>query len=272
MTERVSPFTLEQIGSGTVRFSSKGIFETHKDQMVDPYAATRIPKEAQVEGVQFWPQEKGVLPAIIMLHERWGLTTQIKDMAKRLACEGFVVLAPNLYGRQGGMITANAEVATALMERMDETTVIQDINACCEFLNTNLSEDSLLEHTKRNLHAVVGFGLGGTLALRFACRRKRLRAAVSFYGSIPSPIEELAQTYCPIQYHAAEPDEYVSSESMTQLEEFAKTSEKAITVYKYDKAHHGFCNDTLAEVYNKQAHDQAWESMIDFLKSSLVTK
>jgi carboxymethylenebutenolidase len=247
MTERVSPFTLEQIGSGTVRFSSKGIFETHKDQMVDPYAATRIPKEAQVEGVQFWPQEKGVLPAIIMLHERWGLTTQIKDMAKRLACEGFVVLAPNLYGRQGGMITANAEVATALMERMDETTVIQDINACCEFLNTNLSEDSL-------------------------CRRKRLRAAVSFYGSIPSPIEELAQTYCPIQYHAAEPDEYVSSESMTQLEEFAKTSEKAITVYKYDKAHHGFCNDTLAEVYNKQAHDQAWESMIDFLKSSLVTK
>ncbi len=272
MTERVSPFTLDQIGSGAVRFSSKGIFETHKDKMVDPYTATRIPKEPQVEGFQFWPQEKGILPAILLLHERWGLTSQIQDMAKRLACEGFVVLTPNLYGRQGGMITANAEVATALVERMDEKTVLQDINATCEFLNTNISEDALLEHTQRNLHAIVGFGLGGTLALRFACQRKRLRAAVSFYGTIPSPIEDLAQAYCPIQYHAAEHDDYVSAESVTQLEDFGKTSEKTISVYRYDNTQHGFSNDTFAEVYNKQAHDQAWETMVDFLKTSLGTQ
>ena len=132
MTNHVSPFSLDQIGFHTVRFSSTGIFETHKDQMVDPYAATRIPKGAQVEGTQHAPQTGGIFPTVVLLHDRWGFTSQIGETAKRLACEGYVVLVPNLYGRQGGMITANAEVADALMERLNEKDAMQDINACCE--------------------------------------------------------------------------------------------------------------------------------------------
>ena len=62
MSDHATPFTLNQIGYRSVRFSSKGVFDTHKDQMVDPYAATRIPKEHQVQGLQFWPQEKGKVP------------------------------------------------------------------------------------------------------------------------------------------------------------------------------------------------------------------
>lgn len=269
MTERVTPYSPDQIGSGVVRFSSKGVFETHKDHMVDPYAHTRMPKEAQVEGAQFWPQDKGRFPCIVLLHERWGLTSQIKDVAVRLACEGFVVMVPNLYGRQGGMITANEEVANALANRLDSTTVLQDIKACCEYLNANIPEDPLLEFTKRNVHGIVGFDMGGTLAFQFACQRRRLRAAVSFYGQLPSPLESLTEAFCPLLYHAAEDDDAVSSEDLTQLEDIGKNSEKGISVLRYPQTRRGFCNTTQSALYNAEATSKAWSETVTFLQKHL---
>ena len=272
MPERVAPYTPNQIGFGTVRFSSKGIFDTHKDKMVDPYAATRIPKEAQVEGVQYWPQEKGQFPSIVLLHEKWGLTTQVKDIASRLACEGFVVLVPNLYGRQGGMITANAEVADALVERMDIPAVLQDINASCEYLNVNLAEDTSLDLTKRNFHAVMGFGMGGTLAIQFACRRKRLRAAVSFYGKSPKSLDSLSNIYCPLLYHAAEQDHTITPEELDGLRQAVEDAGKPCEILSYPGTKHGFFNHTKSDLYDAKSADQAWESTLDFLHKLLHVK
>lgn len=269
MLERVSPFTTDQIGINSVRFSSKGIFDTHKDKMVDPYAQTRIPKEAQVEGVQFFPQVPGIFPCIVLLHERWGLNGQIKDLATRLACEGYVVFLPNLYGRQGGMITANTEVADALVERMDQETVLQDINASCEWLNTNIAEDALLDQTKRNFHAVIGFGIGGTLAIKFACRRKRLRAAISFYGIPPSPLDPIKSLYCPLLYHAAEKDDTVSTEELEEMKRVAEEAGKNIEIVTYPGTTHSFFNEAQAHVYHAESANQAWEKTIAFIDQAL---
>ena len=269
MTDHSSPFTLEQIGSHSVRFSSTGRFETHKDQMVDPYAATKIPKEAQVEGTHYAPQAKGIFPSIVLLHDRWGLTTQIKETAQKLACEGYVVLVPNLYGRQGGMITANSEVADALMERMNEQHALQDINACCEYLNANLSEDTTLEQTKRNAHAVVGFGMGGTLAIRFACQRKRLRTAVAFYGNLSDLEETAKKLYCPVLYHAAGSNGAVPPDTIDQFQRFAKQEGKHVDVQLYPEASPGFCNDAQPNIYQAEPALRAWKSTIDFINSSL---
>ena len=271
MAEQGSPFTLEQIGSHSVRFSSTGIFETHKDHMVDPYAATKIPKEAQVEGTQFAPQAKGIFPSIVVLHDRWGLTTQIKDVAQRLACEGYVVLVPNLYGRQGGMITANSEVADALMARMNEEHAMQDIKASCEFLNTNLAEDTNLELTKRNAHAVVGFGLGGTLAIRFACQRKRLRTAVSFYGNITEVEKTAKGLYCPVLYHAAGSNSPLSQENLNLFQQAAKQEGKQVEIKMYPEASSGFSNETQASTYHAESAHRAWDATIDFLGRFLKT-
>lgn len=269
MSERVTPFTPDQIGFSSVRFSSKGIFDTHKDKMVDPYAQTRIPKEAQVEGIQVRPQEKGKFPSIVLLHERWGLNGQIKEVATRLACEGYMVLIPNLYGRQGGMITANSEVADALVERMDHDLVLQDIHASCEWLNTNLAEDENLDQTKRNYHAVIGFGIGGTLAIKFACRRKRLRAAVSFYGKIPSPSDPVKDLYCPLLYHAAEKDDTVSSQELEELKHVAEEAGKNVEIITYPGTTHSFFNETRADVYHAESANQAWEKTLTFIDKVL---
>ena len=269
MSDHVPRFTADQIGYKAVRFSSKGIFDTHKDQMVDPYAATKIPKEHQVQGFQYWPQEKGKFPSIVLLHEKWGLTPDSKDAAMRLAREGYVVIVPNLYGRQGGMITANAEVAGVLSERIDLTTVLQDINASCEFLNANLPEDPNMEFTLRNAHAAVGLGLGGTLAILFALKRKRLRAAVSFYGKLPDPLDSIKNTYCPLLYHAPETDDTVTSEELAQLKKVARESGKTVEVRHYPGIGRGFCDQVQPDLYNESAAKQAWDDTISFLKKQL---
>ena len=269
MTNRVTPFSIDQIGFHAVRFSSLGIFDTHKDKMVDPYAATKIPKGSQVEGTQYAPQSEGIFPSIVLLHDRWGYTSQMRDTAKRLATEGYVVLVPNLYGRQGGMVTANAEVADALMERLNEKDAMQDINACCEYLNTNLAEDKLLDLTKPNVHAVVGFGMGGSLAIKFACHRKRLKTAVAFYGDLPDSSETAKGLYCPVLYHAAGTNSSVTQEDIDQFQQAAKQENKHFEVERYPEASAGFCNETQPATYQEDAATRAWEATIDFLDKHL---
>ena len=145
-----------------------------------------MPKEHQIDSLLFWPQDKKLYPGLVLLHDRWGLTGQMKDLGARLACEGYVVIIPNLYGRQGGMVTANDEVAEGLLGRQNEANVLIDINSCCEYLNTR-------DYAKRNIHGVVGYGMGGSYALRFACQRKRLRATVSYYGKM---VQQIGRASC----------------------------------------------------------------------------
>ncbi len=258
MPDQVSPFTLEQIGTSAVRFPSGAPMPSITDASADPYARTRIAKETQVEGLLFWPQEKRTYPSLVLLHEKWGLNAQIKDLANRLACEGYTVIVPNLYGRQGGMVTANEEVAVALMSRTNETLLLQDINSCCEFLNTR-------DHVKRNVHGVIGFGMGGSLAIRFACQRKRLRGAAAFYGKMISPPTVLKDLCCPVLYHQAGADDWVTAEEVEQLRQATKEYGKQVEIRTYDGMPHAFCNETRKDVYHPEATRMAWEATLAFL-------
>jgi carboxymethylenebutenolidase len=258
MPDRIPPFTKEQIGTGSVRFPSGIPIPTISDSMTDPYSKTRVPKEVQVEGLMFWPQGKGTYPGLVLLHESWGLNAQIKDVASRLACEGYVTLVPNLYLRQGGMVTANAEVAAALAARIQETDLLQDINSCCEYLNTR-------DHVKRNIHGVIGFGMGGGLALKFASQRKRLRTAVAFYGPLADPAGLVKNLYCPVLYHRAGADTAVTKEHAEQFFQAAKDQGKRAEVRTYESAPPGFLNETKGEAYRSEAAGLAWETTIEFL-------
>lgn len=262
MVSTTAPFTLEQIGTGTSRFPSGVALPTISDASVDPYIRTRPIKAVQVECIEFWPQEKGTYPGIVLLHEWWGLNSQIKDLGARLACEGYGVIIPNLYGRIGGMVTGNAEVAEALMGKLDQSLALQDINSCCEFLNTK-------EFIKRNIHAVVGFGMGGTLAMKFACQRKRLRTAVSYYGRIIQPAGELQDILCPVLYHYAEQDPWVSAQDIERLRHAAQEYKKVFDIRTYPGAPHAFVNELRADSYREEAATEAWTATAQFLKQHL---
>jgi carboxymethylenebutenolidase len=250
---------MQQIGTGTARFPSGAPIPTATDAAVDPYSRTKISKHVQVECLQFWPQEKGTYPGIVLLHEWWGLNAQIKDFGAKLACEGYGVIIPNLYGRLGGMVTASAEVAEALMAKTKEPDLLQDINSCCEFLNTR-------EYIKRNVHGVIGFGMGGSLALRFACQRKRLRGAVCFYGRVGETHQVLKDLYCPVLYHHAGQDTWAGGEEVRLLEIAASSFGKRIEIRSYAEAQHAFMNETKPASFNEAAASAAWDTSVTFLK------
>lgn len=260
MPDRLPPFTKEQIGVTSVRFPSGVPMPSMTDASVDPYTKTRIPKDVQVEGIMFGPQGKGTYPGLLLLHDACGLNDQIQQMAKRLAQEGYVVLVPNLYGRQGGMVTANAEIAEALASRVKEADLTQDLTSGCEFLNTR-------DSVKRNLHGAVGLGLGGMLAMRLACHRKRLRAAVAFYGKLPTPPAMLKDLACPLLYHRAGGDAGISEESMETLRQAARDSGKPVDIRISEGAPRMFMDETRPETYRPDAATAAWEATVQFLNS-----
>lgn len=259
-TTHTAPFTLDQVGTGTARFPSGVPIPTHTDQMVDPYFKTRMPKEHQIDSLLFWPQQKGTYPGLVLLHDWWGLTGQMKDLGARLAAEGYVVIIPNLYGRLGGMVTANDEVAAALMEKQNDANVITDINSCCEYLNTR-------DFSKRNIHGVVGYGMGGSYALRFACNRKRLRAAVSYYGKMVKPREMIKDLFSPVLYHQAGKDHWATNEDADQLRAAAAEYGKQAEIVTYPDAPHAFCNEMKPDAYRADAMALAWERTAAFLKT-----
>lgn len=260
MSERTVLFSLDQIGTGAMRFPSGAPVPSQSDAGVDPYVHTRVSKHVQVETVMFWPQVKETFPGLVLLHEWWGLNSQIKDQATRLACEGYVVIVPNLYVRLGGMVTASAELAETLMGRLNEKDALQDINSCCEFLNTR-------DHAKRNVHGVVGVGMGGALAIQFAGQRRRLRAAVAFYGTVPAPANGLKDLCCPLQYHRAGLDDVVTVDDLERLRDAGQRSGKQVDIRMYENARPSFCNETRKEAYHPQAAQQAFEATIEFLGS-----
>ncbi|MFO0773604.1 MAG: dienelactone hydrolase family protein [Nitrospiraceae bacterium] len=262
MPVHTAPFTPDQIGTGTIRFPSGAPIPTITDMAVDPYVRTRIPKETQVEGIQFWPQVKGTYPGIVLLHEYWGLNNQIKELGMRLACEGYAVIIPNLYNPIGGMVTANADVGEALAAKLNETIALRDINTCCEFFNTR-------DWVVRNLHGAVGFGLGGTLATRFACQRKRLRGAVSFYGQIAPTLAGINELYCPLLYQRPEQDASVPASAVAELQQAGEAAKKRITVKTYAGAGYGFCNETRPDSYRAAQSQEAWDAMVAFLGEHL---
>lgn len=259
-TAPAAPFSLEQIGTGTARFPSGVPIPTHTDQMVDPYFKSKMPKEHQVDCLLFWPQQAGVYPGLVLLHDWWGLTGQMKDLGARLACEGYMVIIPNLYGRLGGMVTANDDVAAALLERQNDAQVITDINSCCEYLNTRTM-------AKKNIHGVVGYGMGGSYALRFACHRKRLRAAVSYYGKMVAPSEAMKDLFSPVLYHQAGKGTWATQDDIEQLRSSAAAYGKRVDIHCYPNASHGFCNEMKPSAYDADSASLAWERTASFLKS-----
>ena len=271
MTQQETAYSLDQIGYTTLRFNSTGIFETHKDMMVDPYAETRMHKVPQVEGIQYAPQITGkILPALVLLHDQWGLTAQIQDLAKGLACHGYIVMIPNLYGRIGGMVTANAEVAEALREKLNEQQALQDVSACFEYLNTNIAEDTLLERTVRNGHGVLGIGMGGTLAIKVAAHRRRLQAAVAIGGTLPTEPATAQGLYCPLLIQQPGQSPITSPEELENFCQTAKDAGKKVELHTYEDASPEFWYPHSTQ-YRETDMENALQRSLDFM-GSLVQK
>lgn len=194
-------------------------------------------------------------PALIVIHEWWGLNEHIKNVADRFATEGYVALAPDLYF---GTVTKDPERAGELMRALDQGAALETLDGAVNYLKNSavVSSDKI---------GVTGFCMGGTFALLLAAHNPNIAASAPFYGDVPSDdvIKNLA---APILFLGAQDDPWITMDKMERLRaglaKFGKEGEVKI----YNGVGHAFFNDTRPEVYNAQAAADAWQRTIQFLR------
>ena len=215
--------------------------------------------EGEMKGYLVRPKDaSGDLPAVIVIHENRGLNAHIRDVARRMALEGFVALAPDFLSPQGGT-PADEDQARQMFSGMDLNVAAANGEATRVYLAGLDSTDGKV--------GAVGFCWGGGMVNRMATRSPELGAGVAYYGSQP-PVEDVPAIKAPLMLHYAGLDERINAgidAYRRALEENGKTFE----IHVYEGVNHAFNNDTSAARYDKAAADLAWGRTVEFFRKHL---
>jgi carboxymethylenebutenolidase len=197
--------------------------------------------------------EQGSGPGVLVLHAWWGLTDVFKQVCDRLAREGFIALAPDLY--HGKTTTSIDEAEELASERIMSKEAFQDLAA---------SIDYLLKQPGRGGKALgaIGFSLGGFWALGLS---DQMAALVTFYGTTPL---ERVKAKADVLGHFAEHDDFEPVEQVRQFEEDLRSSGRHASFFLYPGTHHWFFEENRPE-YDAEAARIAWERTIEFLHQRL---
>lgn len=198
-------------------------------------------------------------PVVIVVHENRGLNAHIQDVARRVALEGFMAVAPDMLSLSGGTPT-NEDEARAAIGKLDLNAAVASV--------VNLTGGlKALDGTKPKVGA-VGFCWGGAFIDRLAVAAgAALDAGVSYYGPAPAP-SEAAKVKAPLLLHYAGLDTRVAETGKPWVAALKKAG-KSVSAYEYPGVNHAFNNDTSVERYNKAAADLAWKRTIEFLRKNL---
>lgn len=200
----------------------------------------------------------GKAGTVIIIHENRGLNAHIKDVARRVALEGFVALAVDYLSPLGGT-PADEDKARELFSQLDPAKTAANGAATVTFLKGHELGNGKV--------GAVGFCWGGGTVNNLAVASPDLTAGVAYYGAQPK--EGIDKIKAALLLHYAGQDERINA-GIKAYEEALKAAGKEFTVYIYDGAQHAFNNDTSEARYNKEAADLAWGRTIEFFKAKLA--
>ena len=200
-------------------------------------------------------------PAVIVVQEWWGLNEHIRDVARRLAREGYFAIAPDLYSRQGHKVATEPNEAARLMGGLKKEDGIADLQTTVEWLRGQ-------EHTRSARIGITGFCMGGSYAVLLPCESREISAAAPFYGEIP-PDEKLKQLGCPIFYAYGENDGWIQRADVDRLAAALKKFDQRGEVKVYKGCSHGFFNDTRPDVYRPEEAKDAWDRTLKLFAANL---
>ena len=203
--------------------------------------------------------ESGTGPGVIVIQEWWGLVDHIKNVCDRFAAEGFVAIAPDLYH---GQTAKSPDEAGKLMMALRIDKAEKDLSGAVQYL---LDKSS----TVGDKVGVVGFCMGGALALYAATKNSQVGACVVFYGGHPNVKPDLPNLHSPVLGIYAERDGSVTPALVRELEKQVKALGKVIEVHIYPETDHAFFNDSRPEVYSAEASADAWRRTIEFFRKQL---
>jgi carboxymethylenebutenolidase len=207
------------------------------------------------------PQDGGPRPAVIVVQEWWGLNDNIRDIAGRLAREGYFALAPDLYSRQGSKVATDPETAAKLMGGLKKEQGIEDLMSTVAWLRER-------KQTAQSKIGVTGFCMGGSYALLLPCKTKEISAAAPFYGEIPAD-DALKDLACPVLYVYGENDGWITRADVDRLSAALRKFNKRGEVKIYPGCSHGFFNDTRPDVYAPTEAKDAWNRTLALFKEYL---
>jgi carboxymethylenebutenolidase len=218
---------------------------------------------------------------IVLIHEIWGLADHIKDVADRLAAEGFVVVAPDLLGRVGIDAHLGADlqriasspdpaVRSAGQPRLREAMAPMNAPGFSAWATTALQDAlDLLEQQPGvgNHVGVVGFCFGGTYSFVLTAADPRIRAAVPFYGA-PPITTEVDRIAAPVLAFYGDQDQRLM-DSLPQVRAAMAHAGTDFTAVVYEGVGHAFFNDTNPHAYDAVSAADAWQRTLGFLRTHL---
>lgn len=222
------------------------------------YIEIAAPGYGTVRGYRVKPaKDTGNLPAVLVVHENRGLNPHIKDVARRIALDGFVTFAPDALHPLGGY-PGDEDKARELFQKLDQSKTREDFVATAKYLRTASGTNGKV--------GVVGFCYGGGIANLLATKVPELNAAVPFYGSPPA-LSEVQSIKAPLLIHFAETDERINA-AWIEYEKALQASKINYQAFIYPGTQHGFNNDTTPR-YNKEAAALAWQRTMAFFEKQL---
>src|ERR1019366_4517581 len=211
-----------------------------------------------------YPEIKNKAPAVLVIHEIYGLTDWVRSVADKLAAEGYIAIAPDLLSGlgpdgKGSEGFASTQDSMKAVSELDPDTVIADLNAVADYVKKLPSANGKL--------VVAGFCWGGGQSFRFATNRPDLKAAFVFYGPPP---EEFTSITAPVYGFYAGNDSRIDA-TLPDTQSAMKKAGKIFDPVTYEGAGHGFMRagedpgNTVDA--NKKAHDEAWQRWLSLLKT-----
>ncbi|HFQ4948635.1 TPA: dienelactone hydrolase family protein [Vibrio vulnificus] len=198
------------------------------------------------------------LPVVLVVHENRGLNPYIKDVARRLAKQGFVAFAPDALAPVGGY-PGNDDQGRELQKNLDRAKIEQDFIAAAQYLKTHTLSNGKL--------GAVGFCFGGYVVnMLSAVMGEQLNAGVPFYGT-PADKSLRADIKAPLQLHFAELDQRVNA-TWPDYEQDLKAIDARYNAFIYPKVNHGFHNDSTAR-YAPEEAELAWQRTVEFFRREL---
>jgi carboxymethylenebutenolidase len=187
----------------------------------------------EVKGFLAEPEGKGPFPAVVVIQEWWGLNDWVKDQAKRLAEQGYVALAPDLYR---GKVTDDMRVASALRKGMPEDRALRDLKGAVDFLAAR-------DNVNKEKIGSIGWCMGGALSLQLALNDKRVSACAICYGAVVTKPEALKGLNASVLGIFGKEDKGIPIKNVRAFGAALKDAGKTVEGINEYEAGHGFMRE-----------------------------
>jgi len=212
-----------------------------------------------VSGYLALPAGGGKHPALIAIHEWWGLNDWVKDEAQKFAAQGYVVLAVDLYR---GKVATTPDEAHELMRGVPDDRGLRDLEAAFAYLASRPDVDA-------SKIADVGWCMGGGYSIKLAVDQPKLAACIVNYGPLPTDPANIAKIHARVMGNFGADDRGITPASVNAFDAAMKSAGKSTDIKIYDGAGHAFENPNNQEGYRPAATADAWTRMTAFLKKTL---